>query len=113
MLYSVVDKRSYVVAARSIVTSAYTDFWRGAGVDRARLAQALPQLPDTADELSAVAKDVSATDADIHLGRDASEATLKHAPLAQYSIIYFAIHGLVAGDIKGKPAQHCASQNTW
>lgn len=98
------------VAARSIVTSAYTDFWRGAGVDRARLAQALPQLPDTADELNAVAKDVGA--ADIHLGRDASEATLKRAPLAQYSIIYFATHGLVAGDIKGKPAQHCASQNT-
>ncbi|KJC54863.1 hypothetical protein UB31_04450 [Bradyrhizobium sp. LTSP849] len=89
------------VAARSIATSAYTDFWRGAGVDRARLAQALPQLPDTADELNAVAKDVGAAEADIHLGRDASETTLKHAALAQYSIIYFATHGLVAGDIKG------------
>lgn len=89
------------VAARNIATSAYTDFWRGAGVDRARLAQALPQLPDTADELNAVAKDVGAAEADIHLGRDASEATLKRAPLAQYSIIYFATHGLVAGDIKG------------
>lgn len=97
------DRRaaSGTVAARSIVTSAYTDFWRGAGVDRTRLAQALPQLPDTADELNAVAKDVGATDADIHLGRDASETTLKRAPLAQYSIIYFATHGLVAGDIKG------------
>ncbi|MBK3662169.1 CHAT domain-containing protein [Bradyrhizobium diazoefficiens] len=89
------------VAARSIVTSTYTDFWRGAGVDRARLAQALPQLPDTADELNAVAKDVGAAAGDIHLGRDASETTLKRAPLAQYSIIYFATHGLVAGDIKG------------
>ena len=89
------------VAARSIVTSAYTDFWRGAGVDRTRLAQALPQLPDTADELNAVAKDVGAAAADIHLGRDASETTLKRAALAQYSIIYFATHGLVAGDIKG------------
>jgi CHAT domain-containing protein/Tfp pilus assembly protein PilF len=89
------------IAARSIATSAYTDFWRGAGVDRARLAQALPQLPDTADELNAVAKDVGASAADIHLGREASEATLKRAPLAQYGIIYFATHGLVAGDIKG------------
>lgn len=89
------------VAARSIATSAYTDFWRGAGVDRARLAQALPQLPDTADELNAVAKDVGASDADIHLGRDASETTLKRAALAQYGIIYFATHGLVAGDVKG------------
>ncbi|WP_439359009.1 CHAT domain-containing tetratricopeptide repeat protein [Bradyrhizobium sp. DASA03007] len=89
------------VAARSIATIAYTDFWRGAGVDRARLAQALPQLPDTADELNAVARDVGATDADIHLGRDASETTLKRAALAQYGIIYFATHGLVAGDING------------
>lgn len=89
------------IAARSIATVAYTDFWRGAGVDRARLAQALPQLPDTADELNAVAKDVGAAEADIHLGRDASETTLKRASLAQYRIIYFATHGLVAGDIKG------------
>lgn len=90
-----------VAAARSIATIAYADFWRGAGVDRARLAQALPQLPDTADELNAVARDVGATDADIHLGRDASETTLKRAALAQYGIIYFATHGLVAGDLKG------------
>ncbi|MBR0907561.1 CHAT domain-containing tetratricopeptide repeat protein [Bradyrhizobium liaoningense] len=89
------------VAARSIATAAYTEFWRGAGVDRARLAQALPQLPDTADELNAVARDVGAAEADIHLGRDASETTLKRAALAQYGIIYFATHGLVAGDIKG------------
>ncbi len=89
------------VAARSIATMAYTDFWRGAGVDRAQLAKALPQLPDTADELNAVARDVGATEADIHLGRDASETTLKRAALAQYGIIYFATHGLVAGDVKG------------
>ncbi|MCP3474050.1 CHAT domain-containing protein [Bradyrhizobium sp. CCGUVB1N3] len=95
------DRRATKTVARSIATLAYTDFWRGAGVDRARLAQALPQLPDTADELSAVAKDVGAPDADVHLGRDASETTLKRAALAQYSIIYFATHGLVAGDVKG------------
>ncbi|MBR0858509.1 CHAT domain-containing tetratricopeptide repeat protein [Bradyrhizobium liaoningense] len=102
-LESPADRRaaSGKVAARSIATIAYTDFWRGAGVDRARLAQALPQLPDTADELNAVARDVGAADADIHLGREASETTLKRAALAQYSIIYFATHGLVAGDIKG------------
>jgi CHAT domain-containing protein/Tfp pilus assembly protein PilF len=94
------DRRK-AVAARSPATLAYTDFWRGAGVDRARLSQALPQLPDTADELNAVARDVDADAADIHLGRDASETTLKHAALAQYSIIYFATHGLVAGDVKG------------
>jgi CHAT domain-containing protein/Tfp pilus assembly protein PilF len=88
-------------ASRSVVTGAYTEFWRGAGVDRARLVQALPQLPDTADELNAVARDLGASASDIHLGRDASETTLKRAPLADYRIVYFSTHGLVAGDVKG------------
>lgn len=89
------------VAARSLATVAYTDFWRGVGVDRARLAAALPQLPDTADELNAVARDLGGAAADIHLGADASETTVKRAPLADYAIVYFATHGLVAGDVKG------------
>lgn len=80
---------------------ACTDFWQGAAVDRARLAQALPQLPDTADELNAVAKDLGVAASDIHLGVDASETTVKHVKLDDYSIIYFATHGLVAGDVKG------------
>ena len=66
-----------------------------------RLAQALPQLPDTADELNAVAKNLGVAAADIHLGGDASETTVKRAPLSDYSIVYFATHGLVAGDVKG------------
>jgi CHAT domain-containing protein/Tfp pilus assembly protein PilF len=88
-------------ASRGVVTSAYTDFWQGAGVDRTKLAQALPQLPDTADELNAVAKDLGVAAADIHLGSDASETTVKRAKLSDYSILYFATHGLVAGDVKG------------
>jgi CHAT domain-containing protein/Tfp pilus assembly protein PilF len=88
-------------AARGVTNVAYTDFWKGAGVDRARLAQALPQLPDTADELNAVAKDLGVSASDIHLGEDASETTVKRAPLADYGIVYFATHGLVAGDVKG------------
>jgi len=66
-----------------------------------RLSSALPQLPDTADELNAVAKDLGVSDSDIHLGTDASETTVKRANLADYSIVYFATHGLVAGDVKG------------
>ena len=88
-------------ASRSLTNVAYTDFWRGVGVDRARLAEALPQLPDTADELNAVAKDLAVPASDIHLGSDASETTVKRTPLADYRIIYFATHGLVAGDVKG------------
>jgi CHAT domain-containing protein len=94
------DKRG-AVAARSVTSLAYTEFWRGAGVDRARLTQALSQLPDTADELNAVARDLGVASADIHLGADASETTLKRARLSDYAIVYFATHGLVAGDVKG------------
>ncbi|MBN8987992.1 MAG: CHAT domain-containing protein [Rhizobiales bacterium] len=97
------DRRSAAIksAARSVTNAAYTDFWQGAGVDRARLSQVLAQLPDTADELNAVAKDLGVSVSDIHLGEDASETTVKRARLADYSIVYFATHGLVAGDVKG------------
>jgi CHAT domain-containing protein len=96
------DKRTATKSAsRSVTTSAYTEFWQGAGVDRAKLAQALPQLPDTADELNAVARDLGVPASDIHLGSDASETTVKRSALADYGIIYFATHGLVAGDVKG------------
>ena len=97
------DKRAAPTksAARGVTNSAYTDFWQGAGVDRARLAGALSQLPDTADELNAVAKDLGVAASDIHLGEDASETTVKRARLADYGIVYFATHGLVAGDVKG------------
>ena len=92
------DKRT---ASRSLTSVAYTDFWRGAGVDRKMLAAALSQLPDTADELNAVAKDLGVSKSDIHLGADASETTVKRTPLADYRVVYFATHGLVAGDVKG------------
>jgi CHAT domain-containing protein len=51
--------------------------------------------------LNAVAKDLGAAASDLHLGADASETTVKRAPLADYRIVYFATHGLVAGDVKG------------
>ena len=88
-------------APRHLTTRSFTDFFQGAGVDRTKLAQTLPPLPDTAEELKAVAKDLGAPASDIHLGKDASEATVKRLPLAAYRVVYFATHGLVAGDIKG------------
>ena len=84
----------------TVKTRSYADYWRGAGVDRAQLSAALPQLPDTADELKAVSARLGAG-SDVRLGRDASEAAVKRAPLSQYRIVYFATHGLVAGDVKG------------
>lgn len=82
-------------------TRAYTDYWQGVGVDRDNIAQALPALPDTADELKAVAAKLGVPSSDILLGRAASETAVKRATLDNYRIVYFATHGLVAGDIKG------------
>jgi CHAT domain-containing protein len=86
--------------AQKFVTRAYTDFWRGIGVDRARLSDALLPLPETAVELATIAAKVGATPSDIHLGADASESTVKKVTLSDYRIVYFATHGLVAGDVK-------------
>jgi CHAT domain-containing protein/tetratricopeptide (TPR) repeat protein len=78
--------------------------WRGAGVDQGRLMAALPPLPDTAVELKTVAAKLG--DSDVHFGAAANETAVKRAPLADYRIVYFATHGLVAGDIEelGEPA---------
>jgi CHAT domain-containing protein len=83
---------------RVAVTRRYGEFWQGAGIDRAR-ARSLPSLLDTADELNSVAKKLGAAAGDVHLGSDASETVVKRTALADYRVIYFATHGLVAGDV--------------
>jgi CHAT domain-containing protein len=80
---------------------AYNQYWRGAQINRGALGSALTPLPDTAVELRAVATKVGASMSDIHLGADATETTLRNARLSDFRIIYFATHGLVAGDVKG------------
>jgi hypothetical protein len=86
------------IAAR---TRAYSEYWQGASVNRAKLAEALAPLPDSAEELKAVAAKLGAPSSDIHLGRNATEANVKRLPLADYRVVYFATHGLVAGDVEG------------
>jgi hypothetical protein len=51
----------------AVMTRAYTDYWPGAGLDRSKLAAALPTLLNTADELKAVAQKLGAPPNDIHL----------------------------------------------
>ena len=84
-----------------VKTRAYSEYWSGSGVDRAKLAEALAPLPDTAEELKAVAVKLGASLSDIHLGKSATETNVKRARLADYRVVYFATHGLVAGDVQG------------
>jgi CHAT domain-containing protein/tetratricopeptide (TPR) repeat protein len=86
---------------RVAVARGYGDFWQGASIDRAKLARYLPSLLDTADELKAVAGKLGAAAGDLHLGSDATETTVKRTALADYRVVYFATHGLVAGNIEG------------
>jgi CHAT domain-containing protein/tetratricopeptide (TPR) repeat protein len=79
-----------VAAARGI---------RGAVADIAELRTALPPLPETADELRKVAASVHANQADVILGPDATETRVKQESLDQFRIVYFATHGLLAGDV--------------
>src|SRR5260370_28761310 len=86
---------------RVAVNRGYGDFWQGASIDRAKLARYLPPRLDTADELKAVAGKLGAAAGDVHLGNDATEATVKRTALAGYRGGYFATHGLVAGNVEG------------
>jgi CHAT domain-containing protein len=90
------DKRG---AARNV--QAYQTYYRGAQVDIDLLRTGLPALPDTADELRAVARDLGASDDDVKLGAAATVTTVKTMPLEQYRVIHFATHGLVAGEVSG------------
>jgi CHAT domain-containing protein len=57
-------------------------------------------LPDTADELKRVGAGVAANPTDLFFGRDATETRVKQSALDQYRIVYFATHGLLAGDVQ-------------
>ncbi|MCI5074417.1 CHAT domain-containing tetratricopeptide repeat protein [Oricola sp.] len=67
----------------------------------ATLRSALAPLPETADEAGSVVAAFGAPQSAARLGVDASEAALKAASLDDYRVLYFATHGLVAGDIAG------------
>jgi CHAT domain-containing protein len=61
-------------------------------------------LPETADELCATARALDADFDDIRLGTRATEGEVKAASargeLAQYRIVHFATHGLMAGQLR-------------
>ena len=61
----------------------------------------LASLPDTAEELEALRMALGAGDGALLLGKQATETRVKQAPLADYKVLAFATHGLVAGELTG------------
>ena len=84
----------------SALNRSLTSFYRGVTADTKALAGVLPALPETADELRAIAKILGAGSEDIKLGEAASVTTVKKEPLANYRVVYFATHALVAGQVE-------------
>jgi CHAT domain-containing protein/Tfp pilus assembly protein PilF len=96
-------RRSGSESKRPTVRSVqpYATYYNGSVVDIDRLRTGLPALPETGDELRAVAHDLGASDDDVKLGAAATVTIVKATPLEQYRVIDFATHGLVAGEVSG------------
>jgi CHAT domain-containing protein/tetratricopeptide (TPR) repeat protein len=77
---------------------------RGGLVNLAHI-KAQDPLPETADELCAVAGGVKAEPRDIHLGARATEREVKRlsetGDLGKYRMVHFATHGTLAGELTG------------
>lgn len=78
-------------------------FVRGVA-DQNHLKAQVP-LPETAEELCAVARDLKSDLGDVHLGSDATEMAIKQlsesGELARYKVLHFATHGTLAGALSG------------
>jgi CHAT domain-containing protein len=81
------------VAANIMVTKGM----RGPVADAKNLL--FDRLAGTDDEVRQVAASVGAADEDIVLRREATETRVKQSRLEDYRIVYFATHGLVAGEV--------------
>jgi CHAT domain-containing protein/tetratricopeptide (TPR) repeat protein len=77
---------------------------RGGLADVSLIKMQVP-LPETADELCAVARDVKAEARDVRLGSQATEREIKRlsasGELAKYRMLHFATHGVIAGQLDG------------
>ena len=75
-------------------------FTRGAVADVDAVRE-LTRLPDTADELIALATAQGVGEEAIYLQARATETRVRSMDLSDYRILAFATHGLVSGEMKG------------
>jgi CHAT domain-containing protein/tetratricopeptide (TPR) repeat protein len=76
------------------------NLFRGAMADVDKVRE-LPPLPETADELGAMAHIMGAASNDLLLRERASEPVLRQMATAHYRVVAFATHGLMSGDLTG------------
>lgn len=85
-------------AARGVKLSS---LFTSRGVADVRSVRNLAPLPESADELRALAATLNASEDSLQLQGAATETWLKTAPLAERKVIAFATHGLLAGELDG------------
>jgi len=92
-------------ASLRALSRSFTPVAQIAGIaDLAELKRQTP-LPETADELCAVARSLGADTGEIRIGKRATETEIKRlsasGDLARYRILHFATHGVLAGQLQG------------
>jgi len=97
-------KRRRLANAGNRAPRGYTAYFKGRLADPEKMAGLLPSLPNSAREVRAIAKSLGARRDAIHLGREASETTVKslsaRGRLGRYRVVAFATHALVAGETR-------------
>jgi CHAT domain-containing protein/tetratricopeptide (TPR) repeat protein len=97
----VFSKQAHAEAkAQQVAMRSLSSFYRGSQLDVRSLGEQLVQLPSTRNEVQAIGKSLHVGKSDIKLGFDATVTAVKHGKLDQYRIVYFATHGLVAGELE-------------
>ncbi len=88
------------VSGRGDALAMARDGCRPDGPMNANTLRALNPLPETATELKSVAQLLGADKSTVLLGDQASEENLRQQSLQDYSVLYFATHGLLPGELK-------------
>lgn len=103
-LASQLKKKSVPMAVAKLDGRASGNLVRGGAVDVEQV-RLLSPLPETRDELCAVASGAGASEADLALGSRANEKALRElnasGALRTYRVLHFATHGLIAGEVPG------------
>jgi CHAT domain-containing protein len=91
-------------ARRGRALTSFSSLFRGAWAAGAELRRQVP-LPETAEEVCAVARQLGEARSMVLLGGFATETRLKElsesGQLADFAIIHFATHGLLSGELLG------------
>ena len=75
--------------------------FRPQGIADTKMIRALPALPETADELVAMAGALGGEGAGLLLRENATESRIHQTDMSQYRVVAFATHGFVAGELGG------------